>query len=145
MDIGRLRSLSPRHISITVSDWIFQDFPAPLTLTGIPTSNSSSDNVDANRACTTAKEASDDQGCEIRRRSRRNEPDEEQDVCAEVAGHAASVLRQWHKKQRKDCRAYVPRSSRPVQPWEVVLADTELSFHLDVTGTIGSSRQAGQD
>jgi hypothetical protein len=133
MDIGRLRSLSPRHISIAVSDWTLQDFPASLTLAAILTSDGSSDNVDADRARTTTKEASDDQSCKIRRRSRWNEPDEEQDVCTEVARHAAGVLRQWHEKQREHCCAYVPGRGRPVKPWEVGLANTELRFHLDIT------------
>jgi hypothetical protein len=145
MDIGRLRSLSPRHISDEVSDWILQDSPAPPILTGVLTSDSPSNNVDANRARTATEEASNDQSCEVRRCSRRNKPDEEQDVSAKVARHSAGVFRQWHEKQWEDCRAYVPRSSRPVQPWKIVLADTELSFHLDVTGTVGSSRQTGQD
>ena len=69
----------------------------------------------------------------------------EQNVSAKVARHTPRVLRQWHKEQWKDCRANVPRGCRPVQPWEVILRDAEFCFHLNITRTVGASRQAGQD
>lgn len=101
--------------------------------------------IDTDRAGTATEESSHDQGRKVRRRGGGNEPDKEQDVAGEVAGHAAGVLGQRHEEQREYCCADVPGCCSPVQPWEVVLTDAELSLHLHVAGAVRSSRETGQD
>ena len=70
MDMGRLRSLSPLHISVKVLVRCFLK-----TCAGSHTCDSSSNDIDTNRTCATAEEASYDQRGEVRCRCRRDEPD----------------------------------------------------------------------
>lgn len=114
--------------------------PLPIALPNVR--QSSRHNIDANRASTTTKEPSDDQSCKIGRRSRRDEPYQEQDVAGKVARHAADVLGQWHEKERENCCAHVPGRCRPVQPWEVGLTDSERGFHLCIAGAVGTGGEA---
>ena len=100
MDIGMLLSFSPRQISVTVSGrilllTIFTALRAPLI--GIHTRNSTSNDINTDRAGTATKESRDNQSREIGRRRRRNEPDQKEDVGAEVAGHTTSILSQRHE------------------------------------------------
>lgn len=112
----------------------------PIALPNIR--QSARDDIDADRTSTTSKEPGDDQSGKVGRRGRRDQPDEEQDVAGEVAGHAADILGQRHEEEREDCCSDVPGGCRPVQPGEVGLADAELGFHLYVAGSVGSGGEA---
>ena len=143
MDIGILLSFSPRQISIIASD---HHILITRTLQpGIHTRNSTTNNINTNRTRTAAKEPRDNQRREVRRRRGRDQPDQEQNVCAKVAGHATSVLCQGHEEEREDGCANVPGGCGPVEPGEVVLTDAELAFHLHVTGAVGAGGETGED
>ena len=104
MDIGRLRSLSPLHISVKVLVCCFLK-----TLLICQTCDSSSNDIDANRARTATEEASHDQRRKVRCRCGRDEPDlfkQNELVQLRLSTDSCSLHLRGTRCRRQSSRAY---------------------------------------